>query len=381
MFNLRLDRPVDKQVKVHLRLVHIDTGKNDFYPGDESWVEVFEPGSDTDRGISVPTIRDARVEGVEKFRVEITNVSSNAQIGKQGSVTVELQDIGKPKDAALVPSSATVTAIGGNILFRPGKNTQEMRIIFKDQAGSYKQLTYMQFDQQWDEFSSVPPGTTFDKNTGQVSVPLAVFQAGSEIGVWSGGPGARWDRFENVDLVQLDGQGGVRPLSMAREAAALFASSEEFSAGQWNDSDVFMLDRETVLDYRAAQDEIGNGDQLRQLQGDAGDNVLIAADAPSWLAGGDGRDSFVFLMDRSEQLPLEGVDTIADFNKTDDRIVLVSPEASPLSLENIQFREDVQQLSIQWQYGDSSHTHSVEIRSHDGQLLSEMEILKAVQIL
>lgn len=103
--------------------------------------------------------------------------------------------------------------------------------------------------------------------------------------------------------------------------------------------------------------------------------------APGWLKGGDGRDSFVFLMDNGEPLAWKGMDTIADFNLSDDCIVLVRPKASTLLPENVQFSEEIQQLSIQWQHGDNSYTHSVEIRSHDGQLLSEIDILKAVQIL
>lgn len=114
------------------------------------------------------------------------------------------------------------------------------------------------------------------------------------------------------------------------------------------------------------------------LSGDARESIYTDA---SWFDGTDGRDSFVFLMDKGEPLTWQGMDTIADFNMVDDRIVLVSPEASTLLPENIQFSEDAQQLSIQWQHGDNSYTHSVEIRSHDGQLLSEMDILKAVQIL
>ena len=111
------------------------------------------------------------------------------------------------------------------------------------------------------------------------------------------------------------------------------------------------------------------------------DYPTLSHSAHIWPGESEGRDSFVFLMDGPEAFPWDSNDSIPGFNITDDRIILVSPEQNRLTADNIRFCEDAQQLSIHWQYGEQQFIRNVEIRSHDGQLLHENDILKAVQIL
>ena len=140
------------------------------------------------------------------------------------------------------------------------------------------------------------------------------------------------------------------------------------------------LDGQELFDYLVAHgDEIlaGSAQGTYELRGGSGDDVLVASGGTDVLGGGQGADNFVFVASDSAHTP--AVDQILDFHAGEDVIALVAAEGSRIDSTQPVFDESSQQLHYHTE--NSMQTQHVTITSHDGNLLSEADILKSIHIL
>ena len=110
---------------------------------------------------------------------------------------------------------------------------------------------------------------------------------------------------------------------------------------------------------------------VHQLQGGDGNDLLIASAAAEQLQGGKGADDFVFVATAHHGIAL---DHILDFHAGEDRIHLIVGDNA-----EVRFEETSQELL--YKSAASTQYQSIAIHSHDGNLLSEADVLQALHIL
>ena len=100
-----------------------------------------------------------------------------------------------------------------------------------------------------------------------------------------------------------------------------------------------------------------------------------------FMYGGNGKDQFVMIMDGQNSFPYQQNDKIRDFNPTEDTIVLTRAPGWNLLFNQVVFDENVQRLQYKVWKGSESYINAIEVRSYNGQPLSQEEVLAATNIL
>ena len=102
------------------------------------------------------------------------------------------------------------------------------------------------------------------------------------------------------------------------------------------------------------------------------------------LEGGTGADTFVFVMNGENSQPFDGNDRILDFNPAEDRIILTrGKDWLQTDLAAFDATPEVQRLHFKtWRHDTPPviHINAVEIKAHDGRLLTAKEVLDALRI-
>ena len=148
---------------------------------------------------------------------------------------------------------------------------------------------------------------------------------------------------------------------------------------------VAKLSGKALLDYVVAhgEDMLANvpSSLSHTLNGGDGNDTLVGGYGIDFMYGGNGKDQFVMIMDGQNSFPYQQNDKIRDFNPAEDTIVLTRAPGWNLLFNQVVFDENVQRLQYKVWQGSESYINAIEIRSYNGQPLSQEEVLAATHIL
>ena len=148
---------------------------------------------------------------------------------------------------------------------------------------------------------------------------------------------------------------------------------------------VAKLSGKALLDYVVAhgEDMLANvpSSLSHTLNGGDGNDTLVGGYGIDFMYGGNGKDQFVMIMDGQNSFPYQQNDKIRDFNPTEDTIVLTRAPGWNLLFNQVVFDENVQRLQYKVWKGSESYINAIEVRSYNGQPLSQEEVLAATNIL
>ncbi|QMT39929.1 Ig-like domain-containing protein [Neisseria shayeganii] len=259
-YNLHLSKALDEPIEVELRLVHIDTDRKDFL-SDQPWSVTIEAGQ-TDLGVFLRPLRDSADESAESYRVEIAGFSSNVRLGADSSVTTRIEDNTDPTQAGTMPAPVDISTASGKLVFQPDKNATKMRIYYTSPAGEDKFFDFGAWEGEWSDYSSFPPGSSFDPKTGRTEIPVSAFKTGSEIIAWAA-DNTYGEPYESLNSVRVNANGGISPAASAKPQGARLFAADKALIGEENlldldnlgsiqhgseGQDTFVIDSECLLD-------------------------------------------------------------------------------------------------------------------------------------